>query len=101
MFWELTRAGCASATHQVFKLCRQAAVVGLLHVHDFGVRAEDVELSGPKTKGKKTSSETFDSPFKCLDVRVWETLPSDCSHVPRLPEKFRPHIFSKKARVCA
>lgn len=33
-------------THQVSELSRQAAV-GLLHVHHFGVGAQDVELAEP------------------------------------------------------
>lgn len=33
-------------THQVSELSCQAAV-GLLHVHDFGVGAQDVELAEP------------------------------------------------------
>lgn len=46
--WSLANITCSvSITHQVFKLCWQAAIVGLLHVHNFCVGAKDVKLSWP------------------------------------------------------
>lgn len=35
-------------THQVFKLCWQAAIVRFFHVHNFSVGAEDIKLPCPK-----------------------------------------------------
>lgn len=35
--------------HQVFELCRQAAIVRFFHVHDFCVGAEDIKLARSKT----------------------------------------------------
>lgn len=51
-FYQRTRSfanvtSSVSITHQVFKLCWQAAIVGLLHVHNFCVGAKDVKLPWP------------------------------------------------------
>lgn len=40
----------ACGTYQVLELSREAAVVGLFHVHDLGVCAQDVKLTGPQER---------------------------------------------------
>lgn len=52
----------AATTHQVFKLCWQAAVVGFLHVHYFGVGAKNIEFSWSKKIKRK---QVWDDCVKC------------------------------------
>lgn len=85
----ITAAGnsLASITHQVFKLCWQAAIVGFLHVHDFCVGAEDIKLPWPKTiQEQQTVLNTNPRKYSSLQRKALKILPSNCSHVSRFPE---------------
>lgn len=50
LFSKMSSKMFAFQTYQMLKLCRQAAIVRFLHVHDFCVGTEDVKLPWPKIK---------------------------------------------------
>lgn len=85
-----------SVTHQVLKLCRQAAIVGLLHVHDFRVGAKDVKLSRPVERasvGKRWRWDTLANKWiprkgRRLNV-VRKFSPSNGCNISRLPERLK------------
>lgn len=78
-------------THQVFKLCWQATIVGLLHVHNFCVSTEDVKLSWSSKIIVEHKVRTFSKILHIKSSEVWKfvfkVLPSNCSHITRFPEK--------------
>lgn len=56
------QGGPVSPAYQVFEFCREAAVVGFFHVHDFRVRAQNVKFPGSESQEKKPTTYVTEGP---------------------------------------
>lgn len=101
----------ARGTYQVLELRREAAVVGLLHVHDLGVRPQDVKLPRPQKRKKKDtvwpaapSGRTHGRTFAGVKSRSKKErkekekpsrLPPECCNITRVPRKGKREMRSR------